>query len=59
MIERAKALALDCLGLALVAAGTPVAAAGRRALTAMGGWPEALCTILGSGEKPHPGTPPS
>ena len=54
VIERAKALALDCLGLALVAAGTPVAAAGRRALTAMGGLAGGPCTILGSGEKAAP-----
>ena len=51
VIERAKALALDCIGLALVAANTPVAATGRRALEAMGGVRGGPSTILATGER--------
>ncbi|MDE0288017.1 MAG: MmgE/PrpD family protein [bacterium] len=49
--ERAKALALDCFGLALVAADTPVPVTGRRALEAMGGVAGGPSTVLATGER--------
>ncbi|MCY4369301.1 MAG: MmgE/PrpD family protein [bacterium] len=51
VIERGKALALDCIGLAMVAADTPVPATGRRALEAMGGVSGGPSTVLATGEK--------
>ena len=51
VVERGKALALDCFGLALVAANTPVAATGRRALEAMGGVAGGPSTVLATGER--------
>ena len=54
VVERAKALALDCFGLALVAGNTPVASTGRQALAAMGGVAAGPSTILATGE---PATP--
>ena len=51
VIERAKALALDCFGLALVAADTPVPVTGRRALEAMGGVAGGPSTVLATGER--------
>ncbi len=51
VIERAKALALDCFGLALVAADTPVPVTGRRALEAMGGASGGPSTVLATGER--------
>ena len=51
VIERAKALTLDCIGLALVGASTPVATTGRRALEAMGGVSGGPSTVLATGER--------
>ena len=51
VIERGKALALDCFGLALVAADTPVPVTGRRALEAMGGVIGGPSTVLATGER--------
>ena len=51
VIERAKALALDCVGIALVAGRTELNEAGQRALQVMGGLQDGPCTIIGSGKR--------
>ena len=48
VVQRAKELALDCVGLALVAAQGEMRQVGERALTAMGSGSAGPCTIIGT-----------